>query len=135
MLNLIDRKDSNKSIPETGTSGTNAFGEMEGPFVQAQDMQAVDSAANDQKAAGKKASRHTYEGGDPSIQKMLDNMYLDNYHRSKFHNVPRVVVEVHYGIWTDGHTGIEKREQRKDHCTRCQRSTMAPRRQPGRYIQ
>lgn len=80
-LNLLDRKDSNKSIPETGTSGTNAFGEMEGPFAQALDPQSAGMPEGDQKVTGKKLSRHTYEGGDPSIQKMLDNMYLDNYPR------------------------------------------------------
>lgn len=80
-LNLIDRKDSNKSIPETGTSGTNAFGEMEGPFAQPLDSHGAGTSDADQKASKKKLSRHTYEGGDPSVQKMLDNMYLDNYPR------------------------------------------------------
>ncbi|KAF3803182.1 Serine/threonine-protein kinase VPS15 [Colletotrichum gloeosporioides] len=80
-LSLLDRKDSNKSIPETGMSGTNAFGEVEGPFAQAPlvrpDMQ--DRRTSTTSVVTKLRPNHSYEGSDPSILKMLDSMYQDNY--------------------------------------------------------
>ncbi|KAI8157694.1 putative serine/threonine-protein kinase VPS15 [Colletotrichum sp. SAR 10_70] len=80
-LSLLDRKDGNKSIPETGMSGTNAFGEVEGPFAQAPlvrpDMQ--DRRTSTTSVVTKLRPNHSYEGSDPSILKMLDSMYQDNY--------------------------------------------------------
>jgi phosphoinositide-3-kinase, regulatory subunit 4 len=79
-LSLLDRRDSNKSIPEIGTTTTDAFGEVEGPFGQP--PAAEDSPARDGlTATAQKAHKHTYEGTDPNIQKMLDNMYLENFPR------------------------------------------------------
>ncbi|KAK8090559.1 hypothetical protein PG994_000064 [Apiospora phragmitis] len=59
-LDLLNRKDTNRSIPETGTTETNAFG------------QTLDGGST------KKAS-HSYEGNDPTVLNMLNNMYIDNY--------------------------------------------------------
>jgi phosphoinositide-3-kinase regulatory subunit 4 len=78
-LSLLDRKDGNKSIPETSTTDANAFGEVEGPFVQAAPPVATGTQAGEDNTP--RPSRHSYEGNDPSIQKMLDNMYVDNYPR------------------------------------------------------
>ncbi|KAI6781403.1 putative serine/threonine-protein kinase-like protein [Emericellopsis cladophorae] len=81
-LNLLDRKDGNKSVPETGTTDTTAFGEMEGPFVQ--EGEPVTPAANASGALRtekNKSSKHSYEGNDPNIQKMLDNMYMEVFPR------------------------------------------------------
>ncbi|KAK4246447.1 hypothetical protein C7999DRAFT_42134 [Corynascus novoguineensis] len=80
-INLMKRKDSGKSGPETGTTETNAFGEVEGPFTQAPTRKTsppeTDSAliyANTRLRAN-----HTYTGNDPNILKMLDEMYVDKY--------------------------------------------------------
>lgn len=80
-LSLLDRRDSKKSIPETGTSDAKAFGEVEGPFIQEQtsDLPATPGAATKNDAP--KANKHSYDGTDPNIQKMLDNMYLENFPR------------------------------------------------------
>ncbi|TEA20803.1 Serine/threonine-protein kinase VPS15 [Colletotrichum sidae] len=80
-LSLLDRKDSNKSVPETGMSGTNAFGEVEGPFAQAPIMRPdlQDRRTSTTSVVAKLRPNHSYEGSDPSILKMLDSMYQDNY--------------------------------------------------------
>jgi len=77
----MNRKESGKSGPETGTTETNAFGEVEGPFTQAPARKSsppeTDSAliyANTRLRAN-----HTYTGNDPNILKMLDEMYVEKY--------------------------------------------------------
>lgn len=84
-LNLL-RKDSNRSMAETGTTETNAFGQVEGPFVEnvpkialpGTAAENVDLTSSQDKEYRQKAS-HTYEGNDPNILKMLDGMFIDNY--------------------------------------------------------
>ncbi|KFA63079.1 hypothetical protein S40285_08434 [Stachybotrys chlorohalonatus IBT 40285] len=76
-LNLLDRKDSNKSIPETGTTDTNAFGEVEGPFAPGPAEESAPTQPKEPQAPSARALRHSYEGNDPNIQRMLDNMYVD----------------------------------------------------------
>ncbi|KAM0239090.1 hypothetical protein ACHAPO_003058 [Fusarium lateritium] len=80
-LNLLDRKDKNKSIAQTGTTDANAFGEVEGPFAQASAEQLVSSDGKEGDTARPRVTKHSYEGNDPSIQRMLDNMYVDNFPR------------------------------------------------------
>ncbi|XP_044722055.1 kinase [Hirsutella rhossiliensis] len=80
-LSLLDRKDGNKSIAETGTSDANAFGEVEGPFAQETPASSASAQENDEPRAAPKQSRHSYEGTDPNIQRMLDRMYIDNFPR------------------------------------------------------
>lgn len=77
-LSLLGRKEGKKSVAETGTTGTNALGEMEGPFVAPE--QAGDESGGDAGSQSKLA-RHSYEGTDPNIQKMLDNMFIYNFPR------------------------------------------------------
>jgi len=82
-MNLMSRKDTAKSFPETGTTSTNAFGKVEGPFSQNTGRPSALSLAKEQNATTKDLIRfrgaHTYSGNDPSILKMLDAMYVDNY--------------------------------------------------------
>jgi phosphoinositide-3-kinase regulatory subunit 4 len=81
-LSLLDRKDGNKSVPETGTTRTDAVGEVEGPFGQQPQLaEDVSDAGGTARTTTQKASKHSYEGTDPNIQKMLDNMYLDHFPR------------------------------------------------------
>lgn len=80
-LNLLDRKDSNKSVPETGTSDANAFGEVEGPFVQEQHDDLPSTPGVGAQRDGPRPNKHSYDGTDPNIQKMLDNMYMENFPR------------------------------------------------------
>ncbi|KAH7031153.1 phosphoinositide 3-kinase regulatory subunit 4 [Microdochium trichocladiopsis] len=80
-LHLLNRKDSGRSGPETGTTQTNAMGQVEGPFTQAPAPRIT--IPGDDVSEGRSSSRlrlaHTYEGNDPSITKMLDYMYIDNF--------------------------------------------------------
>ncbi|KAK3318680.1 hypothetical protein B0H66DRAFT_517008 [Apodospora peruviana] len=79
-MSLMNRKDSGKSIPETSTTETNAFGEVEAPFAQALPT-SVSSPDSEHTAYAQTRFRanHTYTGNDPSILKMLESMYVDNY--------------------------------------------------------
>ncbi len=81
-MNLMNRKDSGKSGPETGTTEANAFGEVEGPFSQGPTRTFSQPDVESAVAAFAKTrtrANHTYTGNDPSILKMLDAMYVDNY--------------------------------------------------------
>jgi phosphoinositide-3-kinase, regulatory subunit 4 len=82
-MNLINRKDSAKSSPETGTTSTNAFGKVERPFsrTNAEDRSGLTLTKEPEIMQDQIRYRgaHTYTGNDPSILKMLDAMYVDNY--------------------------------------------------------
>ncbi|TPX06961.1 uncharacterized protein E0L32_011106 [Thyridium curvatum] len=79
-ISLLNRKDSAKSGPETGTTETNAFGQVEGPFAATPHARSPVLDDNGTEAGRLRfRSNHTYPGNDPSVLKMLDNMYADNY--------------------------------------------------------
>lgn len=91
-ISLMNRKDSAKSGPETSTTETNAFGEMEGPFSQSPIRNAPYTATQSTLAYANARQRahHTYTGGDPNILKMLDAMYIDNYPHDLYEYGPLV---------------------------------------------
>ncbi|PFH60280.1 hypothetical protein XA68_11200 [Ophiocordyceps unilateralis] len=89
-LSLLDRKDGNKSTAETGTSDANAFGEVEGPFIQGGPASPESVRDVDEHRAAPRQSRHSYEGTDPNIQSMLDRMYIDNFPRDVLEFGPMV---------------------------------------------
>ncbi|RWA12643.1 hypothetical protein EKO27_g2476 [Xylaria grammica] len=81
-LDLLNRKDSGRSIAETGTTETNAFGQVGGPFAHGPPPRLAIPEADSRERTRpetKQHAAHTYEGNDPNILKMLDNMYVDNY--------------------------------------------------------
>ncbi|KAL1861592.1 hypothetical protein VTK73DRAFT_7006 [Phialemonium thermophilum] len=81
-MSLLNRKDSTKSVPETGTTATNAFGEVEGPFAQSSQHHrpSFDQTATlEANTVSRLRASHTYTGNDPSILRMLDSMYVDNF--------------------------------------------------------
>jgi phosphoinositide-3-kinase regulatory subunit 4 len=83
-INLLSRKDPTKSFPETSMTPTSAFGKVEGPFARNPlDRATIARAKEDTDVVLHKAryrAAHTYTGNDPSILKMLDAMYMENYH-------------------------------------------------------
>jgi phosphoinositide-3-kinase, regulatory subunit 4 len=83
-LDLL-RKDSNRSIPETGTTETNAFGEVDGPFSQNPPPRITLPGILDEDLNNdtKQKAAHSYEGHDPNVLKMLDGMFIDNYPHDK----------------------------------------------------
>ncbi|KAL3419775.1 hypothetical protein PVAG01_08273 [Phlyctema vagabunda] len=82
-MNLLNRKDTVKSFAETGTTSTNAFGKVEGPFTRSTANPSALAMAKAQEDSPNNEIRfkgaHTYNGNDPNILKMLDSMYMDNY--------------------------------------------------------
>ncbi|KAB8298162.1 hypothetical protein EYC80_001913 [Monilinia laxa] len=82
-MTLMSRKGSGKGPPETGTTSTNAFGKVEGPFTQFTSQSLPITLTRGRNGAAKDEIRfraaHTYSGNDPNILKMLDAMYVDNY--------------------------------------------------------
>ncbi|KAK5998256.1 Putative serine/threonine-protein kinase VPS15 [Cladobotryum mycophilum] len=89
-LSLIDRREGHKSVAETGTSDANAFGEVEGPFAQAVPVQMTHEQKADDEPNAPRQVKHSYEGSDPHIQRMLDNMYVDNFPRDVLEFGPMV---------------------------------------------
>lgn len=81
-MNLIRGTDSAKSSPETGTTSANAFGKVGVPFSRPNTGGRSPLAlAKEQDIAQPIRYRgaHTYTGNDPSILRMLETMYVDNY--------------------------------------------------------
>ncbi|KAL2111613.1 hypothetical protein VUR80DRAFT_9745 [Thermomyces stellatus] len=79
-----DRKDTNKSVAETSTTEANVFGQVGAPLTTAPPSQRGSPPASDinvspASVTPKVKANHTYQGNDPSILKMLDAMYIDNY--------------------------------------------------------
>lgn len=89
-LTLLDRRDGNKSTAETGTSDANAFGQVEGPFAQGLSPSASPTQEHESSRPAQRQARHTYEGTDPNIQRMLDQMYIDNFPRDVLEFGPMV---------------------------------------------
>lgn len=82
-INLMNRKDTAKSIPATSMTPTSAFGRVEGPFARTAGGPSALALVKESEGLVQDNIRyraaHTYSGNDPSILKMLDAMYIDNY--------------------------------------------------------
>jgi phosphoinositide-3-kinase, regulatory subunit 4 len=82
-IGLLNRKETSKSVPETGTTSTNAFGKVEGPFTHAtahpSPLVLVREKDGNALTDIRFRAAHTYSGNDPSILQMLDSMYVENY--------------------------------------------------------
>ncbi|KAI9053077.1 hypothetical protein LZ554_003346 [Drepanopeziza brunnea f. sp. 'monogermtubi'] len=81
-ITLLSRKDTTKSFAETGTTSTNAFGKVEGFSHHRSESSALALAKERDKLDPDRhrfRGSHTYAGNDPSILKMLDAIYIDNY--------------------------------------------------------
>ena len=81
-INLLNKKDTSKTLAETGTTSTNAIGKVDGPFNRESssipDSEVNNKAAKDDSDTLVHAG-HTYDGNDPSVMKLLDNLATDNY--------------------------------------------------------
>ena len=75
-MNLINRRDAQKSVAETGTISTHATGEIEG---RVPDEGAGDDAQDNVAEDLERRAGHTYEGHDPSVTRLLDNLATENY--------------------------------------------------------
>ena len=83
-INLLNRRDTNKTAAETSTNVANATGQMEGAF-QARPSAALKaeplSIDRRTEAASPVNGGHTYDGNDPTVMKLLDSLASDNYPR------------------------------------------------------
>lgn len=85
-ISLLNPND-NKALPETGTTSTNAFGKVDGAsqrdFMTRGRQQSQLAVAQEQHRKSpsriKYKDAHNYTGNDPSILKLLDSLYLENY--------------------------------------------------------
>ncbi|KAI9809196.1 MAG: hypothetical protein M1825_002487 [Sarcosagium campestre] len=81
-VSLLNRKDSSKALPETGTTSANASGKVGGPFSK---ETLVQSPLRNVQEAGtispsiRFRAAYSYEGNDPSVLKLLDTLYEDNF--------------------------------------------------------
>ena len=81
-INLLKRGDTQKSLAETGTSSTNATGEMDGLVTQdaIEELPSMlHSAKRSASAVQSRRMNHTYDGSDPNVLKLLDTMASENY--------------------------------------------------------
>ncbi len=82
-INLLNRRETSKTVAETGTTSANAFGKVDGPFTR------EPSEASSHRKVGHSDSKrdlkkpthagHTYDGSDPSVLRLLDSLASENY--------------------------------------------------------
>ena len=82
-INLLNRRETTKTVAETGTTSANAFGKVDGPFTRE-----PSEASSHRKASHIDLKRgpdnpsdagHTYDGKDPSVMRLLDSLASENY--------------------------------------------------------
>ena len=82
-INLLNRRDTPRTVAETSTTAANAFGKVDGPFSREPsegrshdkrtEMDEKRDTTNPQHAG------HTYDGNDPSVLRLLDSLASENY--------------------------------------------------------
>ncbi|KAJ2905389.1 hypothetical protein MKZ38_005487 [Zalerion maritima] len=77
-ISLLNRNETMKSGAETGTTQANVLGELKAPYPGARPRSPMREIPEAAQAAHTKTI-HTYNGNDPTVKKMLDNMYVDNF--------------------------------------------------------
>ena len=82
-INLLNRRETSKTIAETGTTSANAFGKVDGPFTREPSESSSHRKVNhdDPKKDAKNSDHagHSYAGNDPSVLKLLDSLASENY--------------------------------------------------------
>ncbi len=81
-INLLNRRDTSKTLAETSTTSANALGKVDAPFTREQSenpssrgkCDAEKRTSNNPSPAG-----HTYDGNDPSVIGLLDSLASENF--------------------------------------------------------
>ena len=93
-INLLNRTETSKSSPETGTTTTNVSGKMDAPVTQETEVEISDTSKRRSKknmsSTSKLGIRHSYEGNDPNVIKILDDLALEIYPFDLIEYGPRV---------------------------------------------
>ena len=82
-INLLGKRDTPKTVAETSTTSTNAFGKVDGPFAQESShnspFAAPDQLDEKHDPIPQIRAGHTYDGHDPNVLKLLDALASENY--------------------------------------------------------
>ncbi|OJD15304.1 VPS15 protein kinase [Emergomyces pasteurianus Ep9510] len=83
-INLLSRTDTAKAYAETSTTSMNAFGKVDAPFQRDQPRPSPLSIVQDSNVPAEAPQQqyhanHTYRGNDPTILKLLDAVFAENY--------------------------------------------------------
>ena len=77
-INLLNRRDTSKTVAETSTTSANAFGRLDGPFAREPSDDKRDSGLErgneKQNTTTQMGTGHTYAGNDPNVLKLLDSL-------------------------------------------------------------
>lgn len=69
----------NKALPEIGTDATTAVGKVDAPSHDTSRIGTPQPQISRPSAVQKLHGAHSYSGGDPTVMKLLDNVYTSNY--------------------------------------------------------
>ncbi|EQL36057.1 VPS15 protein kinase [Blastomyces dermatitidis ATCC 26199] len=83
-INLLNRTETAKAYAETSTTSTNAFGKVDAPVQRDQrrrpsPLSMVQDSKLPAEAPRHYRANHTYRGNDPTILKLLDAVFAENY--------------------------------------------------------
>ena len=81
-INLLNKQETAKTVAETSTTSANAVGKVDGPFARELSRTNDPGATgNDGKPDSKYMTHasHTYNGIDPSVTRLLDNLASGNF--------------------------------------------------------
>lgn len=81
-INLLNKKDASKTLAETSTSSTNAFGRVDAPLVRDASQETHIARLNkgdEEPEISQIRAGHTYDGNDPNVLKLLDTLASENY--------------------------------------------------------
>nr|KMM66326.1 phosphoinositide 3-kinase regulatory subunit 4 [Coccidioides posadasii RMSCC 3488] len=81
-IHLLNRQENYKAYAETGTTSTNVLGEVDTPLPRSSPQTPTIAASNSGNAVEpvrQYRANHTYRGNDPTILKLLDAVFAENY--------------------------------------------------------
>ncbi|MCJ1316227.1 Serine/threonine-protein kinase [Xylographa vitiligo] len=80
-INLLNRRDTPKTLAEPSTDATNATGEMDAPVDAGDDASSALNGQVGRVPSPMTSARtgHTYSGGDPNVRRLLDDLASENY--------------------------------------------------------
>lgn len=92
-INLLNRKDTSKTVAETSTNSANAFGKVDGPFNrEPSGTPSLKANINVENRVVKSPNHagHSYDGNDPSVTNLLNNLASENYPHDRYDFAPTI---------------------------------------------
>jgi len=82
-INLLNQRETSKTLAATSTSSANVMGKMDGPFI-GEPSEALENAKlaptmKRRSSSSTAQAGHTYDGNDPDVLSLLDSLATDNY--------------------------------------------------------